>query len=118
MFTIIIQLGIFVIRTLKQMLTKSPKKKEQMRTIFYDHGHSASVHVNCRSLGLTSAKQSRLLPLCCRCLLLSFNPQHCSFLSRIKASSLYVGLVYLGCRINCTFFHHSFIAWRKQDRGG
>lgn len=81
-----------------------------MLDIFYDHGHLASTHLNHRSLGLaSSAKQSWLLPLC------GLNPQHCSFLSRIKASPLYVGMAYLGCCINCTFFHHNFIAWRMNE---
>lgn len=88
-------------------------------TYYYDHGHLASLHLNHRFWGLNSAKQQPgSLPLCCRCCLLSsLNPQHCNFLSRIKASSLYVGMLYLGCWTKRTFFHQSFIACRKQHWG-
>lgn len=87
-----------------------------MLTLFYDHGHLASLHLIHRFLELFSAKQLWSLPLCwrCLCLLSSLNPQHCSFWSRVIASSLYVRMVYLGCWTKCTFFHHSFKAWRKK----
>jgi len=90
-----------------------------MVTIFYDHGHLASLHLNHRFLELTSSKQQFWsLSLCCRCLLSSLNPQHCSVLSLVNASSLYVGMLYLGCWTKRTFFHHSFKACEKQDSAG
>lgn len=81
-----------------------------------DQGHLAFLHVNWRISQLLSRKYPWSLPSNCRCLSLS-DPiigQHWILWSRIEASSLYAGLVYLGCWMYDTFFHHSFKACRKN----
>ena len=81
-----------------------------------DQGHLAFLHVNWRISQLLSRKYPWSLPLNCRCLSLS-DPiigQHWILWSRIEASSLYAGLVYIGCWMYDTFFHHSFKACRKN----
>lgn len=74
----------------------------------YDQGHFASVQLNwCVVTFLSSLGHKPLV-------LKSSALQQFIILSRDAASSLYAGLVYLGCWTNGMLFHQSLKAWFKE----
>lgn len=82
-------------------------------------GHLASLHLKQWTVSLVSLDDKlEELSSTCKCFCESTtNPwQHFSLLSRTKASSLYAGLLYLGCWMNWTFFHQSLTAYNMVAR--